>query len=253
MLSSMFGVILFHKPTEVVIAVDKSSWRKTFYPEYKAQRAAAREKEDVDWPVVLSFLSKFIQELKEVFPFKVIRCELTEADDIISVICLDDVLSKDENVIVSSDKDFLCLLEKPTVRMWNPIKSEFTKCENPKLALQIHILVGDKSDNIPSVIPRVGEKRATALLESGKLQEKLGEKAEYQEAFSRNKILIDPAYIPDTIKRAILKQMREYSFVRTRKVQEYLKAFKLNNLLSRIDEIEQVFQLLSGEKDDKGT
>jgi len=68
---------------EIVIATDARSWRKEYYPEYKANRAKGRDKDDKDWDEIFRIITMIREEITENFPYKVIHIEGCEADDII--------------------------------------------------------------------------------------------------------------------------------------------------------------------------
>ena len=70
-----------------------------------------------------------------------------------------------DTVIVTSDKDYVQLMQYDNVRLFDPVKREFIEEEDPKRQLDIKILTGDKSDNIPNVKPLVGEKTAMKVLD----------------------------------------------------------------------------------------
>ncbi|HIO73659.1 MAG TPA: hypothetical protein EYN38_11200, partial [Flavobacteriales bacterium] len=64
-----------------------------------------------------------IFELSEKFPFVFIRHPHYECDDVIGYLCA--ALSpKDDIVILSSDTDFIQLLERDNISLWNPIKKK---------------------------------------------------------------------------------------------------------------------------------
>ncbi len=61
---------------EVVLCCDnRKYWRRELFPFYKAGRKKTREKSDLDWHLIFDMLTKFKQELKEYFPYKVVDVE----------------------------------------------------------------------------------------------------------------------------------------------------------------------------------
>ena len=68
--------------------------------------------------------------------------------------------------------------------------------------LQYKILIGDKSDNIPSVFKRCGKKTAMKLIANpSKLQELLDKGGEdAHTAYDRNKRLIDNRCVPEELR-----------------------------------------------------
>ena len=52
---------------ELVIACDnKKYWRREYFPAYKGNRKADREKSLIDWPALFDMLNTIKQELKEI-------------------------------------------------------------------------------------------------------------------------------------------------------------------------------------------
>ena len=140
------------KPTHFAVIFDSS--RKTFrneiYSDYKANRSEA--------PDDLAPQFEYIR--KSVLAFNLPSVELMnfEADDLIATY-VDKILSQGAKVtIVSSDKDFLQLVDD-TVEVYAPIKKKtFTKSnviDEIKVLPQnynlVKALLGDSSDNLPGV------------------------------------------------------------------------------------------------------
>lgn len=172
MTSIIYNIRMF-SPNELILAVDgRYYWRKKVYEKYKAQRKAKRDNDVFDWNVFFEYLNSFLSDIKQSLPFKVMKIKWVEADDIIGTLTrlLPDGKT---NIIVSSDKDFIQLLSNPKVRLYDPIKREQVKSTDPKRVLEIKILTGDKSDNIPNVKPRLGLKTAIKILDDPELIEKL--------------------------------------------------------------------------------
>tara|TARA_Y100001970_G_scaffold139975_1_gene172328 strand:+ start:32728 stop:33558 length:831 start_codon:yes stop_codon:yes gene_type:complete len=157
--------------------------RLDILPEYKQNRI--REHDE-------SFFSqkKTIEELVDsCFPITVCRDKELEADDLIAYLVLE-VHRQDECVIISSDTDFVQLLqEHENCELYNPITKKM------RLAPEYDYLTwkslrGDGSDNIPG-IPRVGDKTAAKLaLNSGELHTFLNKDKNNKEIYERNRNLI---------------------------------------------------------------
>ncbi len=147
-LNSILSVQKMVQADEIIIAFDsKKNWRKSIYPGYKANRREKRD-DDIDWKNFFNFFEMFHEELK-VFPFKVLKIDYAEADDIIAVLC--DSFKNKEITIVSSDKDFKQLLRLENVDLYDPMKNTIVDIKNPIEYLTKHILQGDNSDNIKDV------------------------------------------------------------------------------------------------------
>ena len=248
-MNSLFFNIRKFRPTEVIVAVDgKNYWRKKIFADYKAHRKDKRDKDVFPWEKYYEYMNEFTADIKKSFPFKIIRINWVEADDIIGV--LSRMLpANGSSVIVTSDKDYVQLLKHSGVSLYDPMKKEFVEEEDPQRQLDIKIMTGDKSDNIPNIKPLIGEKTAIKLLdEEEKLEELLNsfyvvpdikskckhvwdineegetledyvaicEKCEVegkvfsvQENYNRNKRLIDMGCIPKKIQQRILDRYND--------------------------------------------
>ena len=101
--------------------------------------------------------------LCEHLPFTFIRHPDYECDDVIGYLATK--IHHDDNVtIVSSDSDFIQLLDDDNVELWNPVKKKFIE-RWPVDYVTWKALKGDPTDNIPG-IKGVGKKRAFALCET---------------------------------------------------------------------------------------
>lgn len=124
----------------------------------------------------------------ELLPIVYCRNMQVEADDLIAFL-VNETHKEDECVVVSSDTDFIQLLQShPNCKLYNPITKKFRECPEYDY-LTWKSLRGDASDNIPG-IPRVGDKTAEKLaLNENKLEEFLKSESNLQ-IYNRNKELI---------------------------------------------------------------
>lgn len=137
---------------EIVLACDsRNNWRKEIFPPYKAARKKQREdQKGVNWDQFFIDFNTLIDEFRENMPFKVLRVDRAEADDIIAILCQKRC---DDNItIVSSDKDFRQLI-KPTnnVKLYSP-RSGVGFIDASEYELFEHIIKGDKEDGVPNVL-----------------------------------------------------------------------------------------------------
>lgn len=160
--------------TNIILTCDwgKSSWRKGFYPEYKADREAKvalqTEEEKQDFVDFLEGFEKALEYCKD--SFTILKYKGVEADDIAAY--LTEHIFKDtaEDIwLISSDKDWDLLLRDNVHRFSYVTRKEYTlenwneHYEYPhEMALSIKVLVGGK-DNVTG-IAGVGPKRAHTLL-----------------------------------------------------------------------------------------
>ena len=204
---------------EIVICTDfHSSWRKEIFPFYKAHRKVERDKQKVEkginWSALFDIISKIIVEIDTFFPYKVIRVEHAEGDDVIAVLSK---TFKEKSLIVSSDKDFSQLYKYKWVRQFSPMKQKMLNGIDPIVYLKEHIIRGDKGDGIPNILSD------DDCIVNGVRQKSISKKKiinwlvqdpddfndEMKRGWIRNKILIDFDLIPEPITTAILEQYNE--------------------------------------------
>lgn len=165
-LVSLGYAIKTFRPNKVIIVFDGkggSLRRKKLFPEYKAQRNERKtlvssifgnkqeERDAINFEI--SRLTLYLKNL----PVQIVVAENIEADDAISFFCTD--IYKDvDKIIMSSDKDFLQLVNDKT-KVWSPtkkilytkerIKEEFSFISENFIIFKC--LTGDGSDNIPGI------------------------------------------------------------------------------------------------------
>lgn len=185
----LIKLILEQKPDYIAVAFDHSrhTFRTDIYKGYKGTRK--------ETPLDLSKQFPFIKEMLLKMGIKVFEQDGIEADDIIGTLSKH---SKNENILLSGDRDLLQLVDDNTT-VWltkkgiteldimdeKAIKEKYGFA--PSGIIELKALMGDSSDNIPGVAG-VGEKTALSLLQkygaldgvyehigeiSGKLKEKL--------------------------------------------------------------------------------
>ena len=165
--------------------------RYEILPEYKANRIVktAEKKEAKD---KFYINAHEIIRLLNYLPVTFAKAENYECDDVISTL-VDDL--KDEDVlVVSSDSDYIQLLQKNYARVaiWNATKKEFMK-PPPYHYIGWKCLAGDKSDNIKNI---VGPKKAEKLITSPELLSEFLSVEENRAKFNINKSLIEFSNIP---------------------------------------------------------
>ena len=141
---------------ELVIACDdKKYWRRDYFPPYKGNRKADREKSNIDWPVLFDTLNMIKQELKDHFPYRVIQVEGAEADDVIGSISMKygtELNSDNKILILSGDKDFVQLQRFGNVTQVDPVRKKDITTTDPVKFLQHLVLAGDRGDGVPNVL-----------------------------------------------------------------------------------------------------
>ena len=238
---------------ELVIATDSRSWRKDYYPEYKAARKIGRQKSTMDWEKAFNIITMIREELKENFPYKVIHIDGCEADDIIGTLVENThEFGNYENVlIVSSDKDFVQLQKYDNVAQFSPMKKNFIVEKNPRLYLMQHILKGDSGDGVPNVLSDddvfINEDKRQKPLSKKKMDEIINDishehehtawHASWYRNYSRNKKLIDLSETPNDIKNKIINNFTEQEAQQNKgKVFPYLIAKNCTQLIESVQE-----------------
>lgn len=158
------------QPTRVVVVFDGqggSQMRKKIYPEYKAGRdknklrvnrqyAGMMNDEDERESMKRQFV--WLTEMLHALPVTTMIYDGVEADDIMAYIPTQILKEGEQAVLMSTDKDFLQLVDEDTI-MWSPTKKKIYNRKSVKEEfgidsrniLMYRILDGDKSDNIPGV------------------------------------------------------------------------------------------------------
>ena len=228
---------------EVVLTWDsKHSWRRDYFPEYKAGRRKGREESDLNWDDIFGTLNKIRNEIKENFPYKYLEVFGAEADDIIGFLCEE---NKDEKImIISGDKDFIQLQKYPNVKQWSPITKKDVNGFNPTTYLKEHILRGDTSDGVPNVLspdntfidglrqrPLSRKKIQSWLLGGGS-----DWNDEVKRNFQRNSTLIDLSRTPEELKNQIRLEYNNAPHGDRSKLLNYFMQNKLKELTENIGE-----------------
>ena len=228
---------------EVVLTWDsKHSWRRDYFPEYKASRRKGREESDLNWDDIFGTLNKIRNEIKENFPYKYLEVFGAEADDIIGFLCEE---NRDEKImIISGDKDFIQLQKYPNVKQWSPITKKDVNGFNPTTYLKEHILRGDTSDGVPNVLspdntfvdglrqrPLSRKKIQSWLLGGGS-----DWNDEVKRNFQRNSTLIDLSRTPEELKNQIRLEYNNAPHGDRSKLLNYFMQNKLKELTENIGE-----------------
>jgi 5'-3' exonuclease len=185
-------------------------WRYKHYANYKKSRDERLTTFNGD--IFKYCYNTVIPKLEETLGVQSCEHYCSEADDIIAVFKrhIHSQHPDTKIVIVTNDNDYLQLIDDNTllVNMKNLDLKERLH-QTPLIYLKMKIILGDKSDNITSVFPKCGEKKAQLMAENDELlEEKLSKNPEYRDKYNLNKLLIDTTCIPDDIQceiRGLLK------------------------------------------------
>lgn len=202
---------------EMYIACDHGSWRKDYFPEYKACRKKTKDKNAVDWTRIFEIMGKIQAELIESTPWHVVDSRMAEADDVIAVLvdrtC--EFGQQEPVMIVSNDKDFIQLQKHKHVKQWGPNKKGMVSHPDPVEYMMEHVLRGDTGDGVPNVLSSDDslsndDKRQSTLFKK-KVEEWKKEwdnlenvmPAAVYRNFQRNLLVVNLEHIPKDITEAI--------------------------------------------------
>ena len=133
---------------EIVICCEGRSWRRDYFPYYKANRDISKAEKPVETKFVYDSINGVLDVIRNL-NYKVMKVEGCEADDIIAVLC--QTFKDDEIVIVSHDKDFQ-QLTSDNIKLYNYSKDEVLNCEDKDRFIIEMIMKGDTADGIPNVL-----------------------------------------------------------------------------------------------------
>jgi len=156
---------------QIVICTDgRKYWRKEVFEHYKAGRKKARDASDLDWKLIFDTLSEMREDIRRVFPYKVISVDRAEADDIIAVLTeyvqtneliQEGLMEEPQKVLIlSSDKDFKQLQLAPfstgNVSQWSPMQKKYIKASKQEIMdfTIEHIVKGDAGDGVPNILSK---------------------------------------------------------------------------------------------------
>ena len=189
----------------VIFARDCSKdtvWRRKIMPSYKGSRT---QNVTFNRDVFKYTYSHVIPEWIEGHGGCSVGADGAEADDVIGVAHrflkgVPEFCSS--TVIISNDNDCIQLSD-PSTKIVNLFMNDVGRRRGdltPQQYLESRILAGDRSDNIPGLLPRCGMKTAVRLVTSGAL----GLQTEHQKAaWARNDVLMNLQNTPPPIRGAI--------------------------------------------------
>jgi 5'-3' exonuclease len=162
-----------------IVVFDRTSWRKTFYPEYKGNRG---EKDD-SWSHFYRLMDEYEVILKNK-GFIVSRLNELEGDDLLFAWSRYFITAGEKCIIVTADRD-AAQLATDTVFVYSPdtknsklyvvddkrvdffnYKANYNIVKiDPALLILEKVLSGDKGDNVPNIYKGLGEKSIEKIIE----------------------------------------------------------------------------------------
>jgi len=181
-------------------------WRMELFSQYKANRANGKEDGFMGGPF---FKMVYDENLFNSGDIKAILYHpKLEADDCIalSVKYVLDKYPKSNIYIITSDRDYL-QLQSENVQIFNLAYKNLKSSGNSERDLAIKILMGDSSDNIPSVFPKCGEKTAIKCLEDKAFfDKKMDNNSEYYKQYELNQTLVRFDKIPYNLQEEFIEK-----------------------------------------------
>jgi hypothetical protein len=243
----MYRKKFFREYGELVICQDGgASWRRDFFPLYKAKRRADRKENEAQWDRFYDIINRIRDEVAQHFPYRNMIVQGCEADDIIAYL-VKRFAPTEKILILSGDKDFGQLQIHSSVAQYSPLQKKFVEVGNPKQFLLEHIIKGDSSDGVPNILSDddcfmaedkrqkpITKKRMDELLQAysqtGQVQDK------YAANWNRNKTLIDLLHIPSEYESKIESEWNKPFTPSRGKILNYMIEKGLRNLVGDIQD-----------------
>ena len=193
-------------------------WRNKFFDSYKEHRV--QDDTFMGGP----FFKKVYNEnlLQKAGVDYILKYNNLEADDVIAItknyIEYNKILQKESSkkkdciYIITNDQDYLQLINENTYiynlkfKELNSTKKSF---KDPQKDLLCKIILGDKSDNIPPVFSKCGQKTVEKYLDNHDLLESDLDKYNVRDKFNFNKKMIDFIEIPNELQLGFLNQNQQ--------------------------------------------
>jgi 5'-3' exonuclease len=150
---------------------------------YKSNRTSAGDSFHRQKAAIINIVS-------ELFPFNTARHPDLECDDTIATLAIDYAKKGNDVSIISSDSDFIQLLniKNANIELYNPVRKKFIEPPDYDYVTW-KALRGDNTDNI-SGIPGIGDKTADKLMRNPEKLKILLENKEKLQIFEKNVNLI---------------------------------------------------------------
>lgn len=231
---------------QMVICCDGfNTWRKEYFPEYKANRKKSRNASDLNWENIFLFLNQIREEIKENLPYKVLHLDGVEADDIIGTLTYEtqEFGQHEPVMIISSDKDFIQLHKFNNVKQYSPALKRMVEEKHPRQYLFEHVCRGDSGDGIPNVLSpdnsftdgiKQTPLRKTVIDFWMENEENMPQ--EVLRNYQRNSTLIDLSKIPTDIYSNIVQEYNSQKPAMKMKVLNYLIKKRCKNLIEVVEE-----------------
>lgn len=189
----------------------KNIWRNNLYPQYKGTRSDYSKAENKPGEFFKLVYNENLFESIEDININILYNDSLEADDCLAI-CSKYIHNKNANkkiYIITSDTDYLQLL-RPNLYIYNlkfkAVNTKKNTLDTPLKELLYKIIIGDKSDNIPSVFLKCGPKKTISYVNDIEKFERDLIKYNALEQYKLNRRLIDFNEIPNGLVCDIQKQ-----------------------------------------------
>lgn len=249
------------KPDKVVMAFDRSSWRKDYTASKKCvskkpykgnRRKDMSPAQQAKYQRFLNHLSEFETLITKHTTIITLAGKGLEADDLIAGFAQIYNDADNEIIIISSDSDLLQLMKYENVRIISPATDKEATLDewdnDPELFLFFKCMKGDSTDNVQSALPRVSKPRLRKAykdpFERVQLMKEAwsdhnGREFIVEKLYNENRTLIDLEKQPPEIRRQILTTVEE-EVTRDKKfvfffLMKYLGKYDLKKIEQNLD------------------
>jgi 5'-3' exonuclease len=188
-------------------------WRHQHIDGYKENRED--NKRSFNRNVFTHTYQNLIPSLEQKYGVQVFGHDHLEADDVVAIVAtkIMEVFNDTELVIITNDNDYIQLHNHANGNQLKITNLQGKNiCDrvgcNPKIYIQMKKILGDKSDNIPSIMKKCGEKTALKYATNDTLlQELLESNQSIKERFNLNEHMVDFKFIPNELKVAVVDRL----------------------------------------------
>lgn len=188
-------------------------FRRTLYEGYKGGRIEARAKKPYSITKIKQYFNVIFDQtdIWNRCGYKYAFVAGAEADDIIYKLMTNYKDEYENKIVISSDKDLLQIPDTNQFDLNDKLISRKGKTGmlTAEEFLLRKILIGDSSDNIPQVFPRVGPVRAENIIKEGVLDKCLAENEEAANQYEINLELMDISKMPKELSDRIDAKLAE--------------------------------------------
>ena len=224
----------------------KENWRREVFPQYKANRRKNRQESVHDWKAIYKVMDEVRDELINHSPYKCVRVERCEADDVIGTIC-ERHMSPSPILIISPDRDFVQLQKFPNVKQYSNLQRKWVEPEVSAIYdLELKVLKGDTGDGVPNVLSDDDCLITEGVRQSKLTSDKIEKLMKDPEALGtttarriiRNRNMIDLSRTPEDLKEEIMNQFNQKANGSVMKLMSVFTKHKMKMLMESLQDFE---------------